>query len=446
MIQCDPNALPCARPTISFGSLICHLLYIIFVIIIIWVPVTLLIVPAVRANAGCWEDAITSLMSISWNNFQGIMILPSYNLNVMEMRLTKVEDYLGGLLCRRCDFSLCRAGAHILKDLTSPMRGLLSPKSWFKHLHLTSQEYDINFPIILLEDQVYIRECWEFLGSKDHVAITLPVSVQIRGISVAYVDPALLSKKHIKRAPRNITLLGHVDLACNNLSDIDQTILHTISSFTVKKPKLTPFSVTNRFLPLLNIRYNIALTGSTSYFDITVPHGQQWIDTVIVEVHENLDATTTCLYHVGIHGTELCEEPPQISSDQSRGGGGTSWVNPRKHAGGATLSDATKRDFRDLKGRGDINLASEDKKDHLLVFRDTGGAPQHREEGYMPMVDARPIPWTPREVANTTTTKEAEKDEVGTVGMMMQMWLCGPGDPFWVPTTNRYQQTAAQSL
>jgi len=42
---------------------------------------------------------------------------------------------------------------------------------------------------------------------------------------------------------------------------------------------------------------------------------------------------------------EFCEEPPQISWDQSRGGGGTSWVNPRKHAGGATLSDATKRNF-----------------------------------------------------------------------------------------------------
>ena len=47
----------------------------------------------------------------------------------------------------------------------------------------------------------------------------------------------------------------------------------------------------------------------------------------------------------------------------------------------------------------------------------------------MPMVDARPIPWTPREVANTMTRMEAEEDDSVTVGM--QMWPHSPGDPFW---------------
>ncbi len=47
----------------------------------------------------------------------------------------------------------------------------------------------------------------------------------------------------------------------------------------------------------------------------------------------------------------------------------------------------------------------------------------------MPMVDARPIPWTPREVANATTRMEAEEDDSTTVGM--QMWPRGPGNPFW---------------
>jgi len=48
----------------------------------------------------------------------------------------------------------------------------------------------------------------------------------------------------------------------------------------------------------------------------------------------------------------------------------------------------------------------------------------------MPMVDKGLVSWTPKkQVANMTTTKEAEKDEAATVGM--QMWLRGPGDPFW---------------
>ncbi len=43
--------------------------------------------------------------------------------------------------------------------------------------------------------------------------------------------------------------------------------------------------------------------------------------------------------------TEFHAKPPQISSDQSRGWGGTSWINPRKHAKGATRSETIKYDF-----------------------------------------------------------------------------------------------------
>jgi hypothetical protein len=46
--------------------------------------------------------------------------------------------------------------------------------------------------------------------------------------------------------------------------------------------------------------------------------------------------------------TEFHAKPPQISLDQSRGWGGTSWINPRKHAKGATHSETIKYDFQDL--------------------------------------------------------------------------------------------------
>ena len=88
---------------------------------------------------------------------------------------------------------------------------------------------------------------------------------------------------------------------------------------------------------------------------------------------------------------EFCEEPPQISSDQSRGGGGTSWVNPRKHA---------------------------------------GEAPQHKKVGYMPMVYKGLVSWTPKkQEADVISTMEAEEDDAAMVGM--QMWLHSLGDPFW---------------
>jgi len=120
------------------------------------------------------------------------------------------------------------------------------------------------------------------------------------------------------------------------------------------------------------------------------------------------------------------EEPPQISLDKSRGGGGTSCINARKDEKGATRLDHAKHDLQGLKREGDISLVSEEEKD---LLPDPGGVPQHRKVGYRPMVDSRPVPKTPRKGANAMWTTKAEEDEVATVGL--QMWLHGPGIPFW---------------
>jgi hypothetical protein len=80
------------------------------------------------------------------------------------------------------------------------------------------------------------------------------------------------------------------------------------------------------------------------------------------------------------------EEPPQVSSDKSRGGGGASWVNPRKKAEGVAMGEleelggmrvnASKRDSRSLQGKGDISLVSGEEKD---LLPDQGGLPAQSE-------------------------------------------------------------------
>ena len=49
------------------------------------------------------------------------------------------------------------------------------------------------------------------------------------------------------------------------------------------------------------------------------------------------------------------EEPPHFFSDKSRGRRGASWVNPRKHGGGATHLKAGVHNFWDLERRRDIS-------------------------------------------------------------------------------------------
>ena len=72
---------------------------------------------------------------------------------------------------------------------------------------------------------------------------------------------------------------------------------------------------------------------------------------------------------------KFCEEPPHISSDKSRGGGGTSCINTRKGEEGATCLNRAKHVLRGLKGEGDISWLSGDEENCLPVLQDPGGVP-----------------------------------------------------------------------
>jgi hypothetical protein len=294
----------------SFISVIRYLFYFSCVVAW-WIPIALLIVPAIIANGRWLVNAVASLSigdyfftSLPQINFQRIKVFPRHNLNTMEMRLAKVEDYLGGPRRHRRNFALRGAGAHILDELTSPTHGFMSStsKSWFKRLRTNIYNYEVNLPVITLEDQLYVGECWEFSGSKGHLAIVLPEAVQINGLSVTHVDPVLLSKEHVQRAPKNITLWGLIDLSCDGHSGIDQTTLRTASSFVVEASNSPAPPESHRFLPLLNFQFDIKSPSSTHYFKVVSPNARWWIDTVIIEVNDNWGAATTCMYHVGIHG------------------------------------------------------------------------------------------------------------------------------------------------
>ena len=65
---------------------------------------------------------------------------------------------------------------------------------------------------------------------------------------------------------------------------------------------------------------------------------------------------------------------------------------------GATCSETVMRDLRDLGGTKDVRLVHRKEEEDLLGWEDPGEAPQHKTEGYMPMVDEEAVPWiNPRE-------------------------------------------------
>jgi len=105
---------------------------------------------------------------------------------------------------------------------------------------------------------------------------------------------------------------------------------------------------------------------------------------------------------------------------------------------GGMHASTMKHNFRDLGGARDINLVRKDKKVHLPILQDPGGVPQHRRMGYMPMVDARPVPGTPRKGADAMwMTEMKEEEEVAGIHAADKRCLFLEN----VPTTLRDQQT-----
>jgi len=56
------------------------------------------------------------------------------------------------------------------------------------------------------------------------------------------------------------------------------------------------------------------------------------------------------------------------------------------------------------------------------IFVDTGVVPQHRNVGYMPIVDGAPVSWKPRkQEADTFWMTQAEEEKVAVIDAAM--WL-----------------------
>jgi hypothetical protein len=169
------------------------------------------------------------------------------------------------------------------------------------------------------------------------------------------------------------------------------------------------------------------------------------------------------------------DQLPRISSDQSRGGGGTSWINPRKctkgpspptkfsdtlriepsdavfmtatdaitnerlEDPGGTHSTAVKRVFQDLRGTRHIRFGRKSENNHLQLFGGAGKASQHKKWGYIPILDGRTVPWiSPRERDLSTRSSMTEEVKNGHDRSAEVVLLSVLGN---IPTTTRDQQT-----
>lgn len=209
----------------------------------------------------------------------------------------------------RRNYALHGGGAIILPELTSPTFRLSPPTltsqflKWFRGLDL--QDSNINLPIVILEDNVAVGECWEFEGGYGYVGIQLPERVLISHVSLNYVDPALISIQSMARAPSTITLWGVV-----KSDDVNKDIpadVETRSFLDFSGWDEWSVDVPDRFIPLAHLNYNISSSSLLQHFPISVDDRlrNMTFHAILLEITSNWGSNTTCLYFVGIHGATL---------------------------------------------------------------------------------------------------------------------------------------------
>ena len=192
-------------------------------------------------------------------------------------------------------------GASIIPELTSqtfrlPPHSLRTRVTkWITGRDILNE--DIILPIVVLEDDLRVGECWEFEGATGNVAIHLPEKVQISHVTIDYIPPTLTGAHLTGRAPRGVALWG--------LIDTNETTTHVLErrspmefSFTGRLPRtIQDFDY---FILLLHAVYDI--TGPALRQQFETINLDMMFHTIVLEVISNWGSDTTCLYHLGIHG------------------------------------------------------------------------------------------------------------------------------------------------
>ncbi|KAJ2912339.1 hypothetical protein MD484_g8071, partial [Candolleomyces efflorescens] len=218
----------------------------------------------------------------------------------IDVQLRRINNVLGLNFDLDRDVSLRGAGAAILPEFTT--QTATTGQGQF-----AGQGTDgVRLPIVVIEELLVLGDCWEFAGHRGTVGIRLSEPVNITSLSVHYISPNRLSQTSRQKAPKSLTLWGLVKQP-GSIELMNPSLLYrSPSTFTPPGFPSHPYG-SDIFIPLIHAEYDLNSNEPVQTFE---PSGTQddheqslLYDTVIVEVTGNWGANSTCLYHLGIHGS-----------------------------------------------------------------------------------------------------------------------------------------------
>lgn len=163
----------------------------------------------------------------SFCSLDQLMFVPTYthlcNLILDETCHDQTSESLS--LSSQRNFASRGGGASIIPDFTSETYGrtACSGSQIAMVICNLQNNYYINPPSVVLEEDITEGECWEFLGERVQITINLTESVKISHISIGHPSPHLLSPHSCLRAPRAISVWAFV----NGIENLPQGVNET---------------------------------------------------------------------------------------------------------------------------------------------------------------------------------------------------------------------------
>ncbi|KAJ3901615.1 hypothetical protein F5879DRAFT_991800 [Lentinula edodes] len=201
------------------------------------------------------------------------------------------------------DFGLANNGAKVLPALTSPTEGS-SPLSYVAGLISVLRGYDktqmhMNPPRVVLEEELFLSNCWKFAGSQGHIAIALSDSIIWNQFTIHFPDgdPGI----NLRQAPRVIIMQALVSQ--ENILVEARSLQTAWEDFVVVEQLLDPsiFNSSMAFMEVARIVYMPLEGGQQMFFTFSPVQ----TSVVLVQILDNWGDTSTCLHRISFHGDNL---------------------------------------------------------------------------------------------------------------------------------------------
>ncbi|KAK7442958.1 SUN domain-containing protein 3 [Stygiomarasmius scandens] len=206
------------------------------------------------------------------------------------------------------DFALGTAGGNIVAEMTTPTLGLSfsssyrsSASAWNAYYQV--EDSDIVPPLVVIDDQLRIGQCWSIANDKGHITIQLAAPINVTHFTFYYPDYREVRVPDLQAAPKNIVawvLVDEENLGTKRTAFVTRPAQY----FACGKKKADPTLTRGKlFVQALSLEFTPQKGVKQSFK--TDPGVKELVaGVIVVQILNNWGADHTCLYRVAVNGEE----------------------------------------------------------------------------------------------------------------------------------------------